>query len=127
MVLKCTVFIAPYYQFIKQYCKCSKISNTFTFLFSNQIFPIRVRIHKMLIRISNREDPGLIWISSGCLQLFKILEHLPYVKVVLGKKMVRKQMFTLISVNSIAFRLTKSLWRFGHSGYRKVQNTKHLN
>ena len=111
MVLKCTVFIAPYYRFIKQYCKCSKISNTFTFLFSNQIFPIRVRIHKMLIRILNREDPGLIWISSGCLHLFKILDFRTSTicESCFREKMVRKQMFTLISVNSIAFRLTKSI------------------
>ena len=39
------------------YGKCSKISNTFLFLFSNKILLIRAGIHKMLVRIANREDP----------------------------------------------------------------------
>ena len=34
----------------------SKISNTFLFLFSNKMV-IRARIHKMLVRNANREDP----------------------------------------------------------------------
>ena len=39
------------------YNKCSKISNTFLFLFSNKMLVIRAGIHKMLFRIANREDP----------------------------------------------------------------------
>ena len=39
------------------YGKCSKILNTFFFLFSNKIGVIRGGIHKMLVRIANREDP----------------------------------------------------------------------
>ena len=39
------------------YGKCSKISNTFLFLFSNKMLLIRFEIHKMLVRIANREDP----------------------------------------------------------------------
>ena len=44
-------------------------------------------IHKMLVRVANREDPdqtSLIWVCTVCLGLFgrqlkfKILEHLPY-------------------------------------------------
>ena len=37
--------------------KCSKISNTFLFLFSTELLVIRAGIHKMLVRIANREDP----------------------------------------------------------------------
>ena len=39
------------------YRKCSKISNAFLFLFSNTTLLIRAGIHKMLVRIANREDP----------------------------------------------------------------------
>ena len=37
--------------------KCSKISNTFLFLFSNKMLVFRAGIYKMLVRIANREDP----------------------------------------------------------------------
>ena len=40
-----------------KYGKCSKISNTFLFLFLTKMLVIRAGIHKMLIRIANREDP----------------------------------------------------------------------
>ena len=40
------------------YGKYSKISDMFLFLFSNKMLVIRVGIHKMLVRIANREDPG---------------------------------------------------------------------
>ena len=39
------------------YGKCSKISNTFLVLFSNEMLVIRDGIHKLLVRIANREDP----------------------------------------------------------------------
>ena len=39
------------------YGKCSKISNTHLFLFSTKMLAVRARIHKMLVRIANREDP----------------------------------------------------------------------
>ena len=39
------------------YSKCSKSSFTFYFLFSKKIWVIRDGIHKMLVRIANREDP----------------------------------------------------------------------
>ena len=43
---------------MKFWCgKCSKILNTFLFLFSNEMLVFRTGIHKMLIRIANREDP----------------------------------------------------------------------
>ena len=71
-----------------QYGKCSKILNTFLFLFSNKMLVFRAGFQKMLARIANREDPeflrsSLIWVCSICLDLFgrqllfKILEHLP--------------------------------------------------
>ena len=44
-------------QFIADYGKCSKISNTFLFLFSNKMLIFRAGIHKMLVRIANREYP----------------------------------------------------------------------
>ena len=61
--------------------KCSKISNTFLFLCSNKRLGFSAGIHKMLVRITNRED--LIWVCTVCLCLFgrqlvfEILEHLP--------------------------------------------------
>ena len=39
------------------YSKCSKISNTFLFLFSTKMMVVRDGIHKMFVRIANREDP----------------------------------------------------------------------
>ena len=36
---------------------CSKISNTFLFLFSNIMLVLRAESLKMLVRIANREDP----------------------------------------------------------------------
>ena len=39
------------------YCKCSKISNIFLFLFSFKMLLFRAGIPKMLVRIANREDP----------------------------------------------------------------------
>ena len=38
------------------YSECSKISNNF--LFSNEILLIRSGMHKMFVRIENREDPA---------------------------------------------------------------------
>ena len=35
----------------------SKISNTFLILFSNKMLIFRAGIHKILVRIANREDP----------------------------------------------------------------------
>ena len=40
------------------YGKCSKISNIFLFLFSNKMLFIRAGIHKLLVKVANREDPG---------------------------------------------------------------------
>ena len=39
------------------YGKCSKISNTFLFLFSNKMLVFRAGNHKRLVRIANRADP----------------------------------------------------------------------
>ena len=36
--------------------KCTKISNTFLFLFSNKMIVTRTGIHKMLFGIANREN-----------------------------------------------------------------------
>ena len=38
------------------YGKSLKISNTFLFLFSNKMFVVWAGIHKMLVRMTNRED-----------------------------------------------------------------------
>ena len=40
----------------EDYGKCSKILNTFLFLLSNKILVFRAGIHKMLVRIANREE-----------------------------------------------------------------------
>ena len=45
------------YQYINIYGKCSKSSTAFFFLFSNKKLVFRAGIHKMLVRIANREDP----------------------------------------------------------------------
>ena len=37
--------------------KCSKIPNTFLFLFWDKVLVFMAEIHKMLVRIANREDP----------------------------------------------------------------------
>ena len=37
--------------------KCSKISNALHFLFSTKVLVIRAGIHKMLLKIANKEDP----------------------------------------------------------------------
>ena len=42
---------------LSQYGKLSKISPTFHFLFSKKMCVIRAEIHKILVRIANREDP----------------------------------------------------------------------
>ena len=39
------------------YSKCSKILNTFLFLFSYKRLVSRAGIHTVLVRIANREDP----------------------------------------------------------------------
>ena len=39
------------------YGKCSKILKTLLFLFSNKMLVIMSEIHKMFLRIPNREDP----------------------------------------------------------------------
>ena len=39
------------------YSKCSKMSNTLLFLFSTKMLVILDGIHKMRVRIANREDP----------------------------------------------------------------------
>ena len=67
--------------------KCSKILNTFLFLFSNKMWVNKAGIHKMHVRIANRGDPGETASDLGlhCLSIpfwkqivFEILEHLPY-------------------------------------------------
>ena len=42
------------------YSKCSKTSNTFLFLFSNEMLFFMTGILKMVVRIANREDPDQI-------------------------------------------------------------------
>ena len=37
--------------------KCSKIWDTFLFMFSNEMLVFRARNHKMLVKIANWEDP----------------------------------------------------------------------
>ena len=38
------------------YSECSKITNIFLFLFSNEIIVIKAAFHKMFVRIANMED-----------------------------------------------------------------------
>ena len=39
-----------------KYDKCSKISNTFFFLFSNKMLGYRAEAQKLLVRVANSED-----------------------------------------------------------------------
>ena len=39
-----------------QYGNCSKILNTFLFLFLNELLIIKAGFHKMLVRVANRKD-----------------------------------------------------------------------
>ena len=41
----------------ERYGKCSKILNTFHFLFSYKMLVIKAGICKKLVRLANREDP----------------------------------------------------------------------
>ena len=56
---------------IPDYGKCSKISNTFLFQFSNKMLVFRAGIQTMDIRIANREDPDqtasseAVWYGSA--------------------------------------------------------------
>ena len=52
------------------YSLSAKILNTFLYLFSNKMYVVRAGIHKMLVRISNREDPDPILVCPACLDLF---------------------------------------------------------
>ena len=44
--------------FLICYDKCFYISKTFLFLFSNKLLIIRAGIHKILVRITNMENPN---------------------------------------------------------------------
>ena len=50
----------PYWQ-VETVCwlygKCSKIQNTFLFVFINQTLVFRAGIHKIIVRIANSENP----------------------------------------------------------------------
>ena len=70
-----------------QYRECSKISNSFLFLFSNKNLVIRAEFHKMFVRIANTEDPDQTAsvlqkqsdLGLPCLSrpfVFEVLEHL---------------------------------------------------
>ena len=51
--------------FPTKYGKCSKISNPFLILFSNKMLVIKAGIHKMLVRIANREDTDQqVWVCT---------------------------------------------------------------
>ena len=59
-------------QLISQgYSKCSKILNTSLSVLKKKIYikmmVIRGEIHKMVVRIANREDPDHIWVCHVCL------------------------------------------------------------
>ena len=47
------------------YGNCSKVSNTFLFLFSSKVLVIRAGIHGKLVKIANREDPDQIASSEA--------------------------------------------------------------
>ena len=57
MVHSMNKFFSEIGRILITYLKCSKISNTFLFLFLNKKLVIRAAIHKMRVQIENREDP----------------------------------------------------------------------
>ena len=63
------------------YGKFSKILSTLLFLFSYKMLVFRAEIHKMLIRIANREDPdqtgSALFVFFVQVYLTEVLEHLP--------------------------------------------------
>ena len=61
----CPLYIKDSQVKIYKYGKCSKISNTLLFLFSNKILVIKPWIHEMLVRIVNMEDPDQIASSEA--------------------------------------------------------------
>ena len=68
MVHSMNKFFSEMGRILITYLRCSKISNTFLFLFLNKRFVIRASIHKMHVQIANREDPeqpdlGLLCLS----------------------------------------------------------------
>ena len=50
-----------------RYGKCSKILNTFLFLFLNKMHLIRAVIHKTLVGKANRQDPDQTASSGSAL------------------------------------------------------------
>ena len=73
------------------YLKCSKISYTFHFMYSNKMLVFRAGIQIMLVRIADREDPDQTasseagWVCIVCLGrfgwqlVFEIVELKPYI------------------------------------------------
>ena len=56
---------------------CSKMLNTFLFLFSNKMWVIKAGIHKMLVRIASRETLFRQCLSRPfCRQVCKIFDDL---------------------------------------------------
>ena len=58
LVAKCKSLLKKFVKImsLKNYDKCSKISNTFLFLFPKKTLVIMAGIHKLLVRRANRED-----------------------------------------------------------------------
>ena len=52
--------------------KCSKIWNTFFFLYSNKMFVFRAGIHNMLVRIANRGDPDQSDLGLRCINKYTL-------------------------------------------------------
>ena len=52
-----TETVIQIYKFKIRYGICSKILNTFLFLFLNITLVFKAGIHKVLVRIASREDP----------------------------------------------------------------------
>ena len=59
LIISLSLHLLPYFvcERFDEYSKCSKILNTFLFLFSNKMLVFRAGIHKFLVRVANREDP----------------------------------------------------------------------
>ena len=81
--IKDLLFVASEWSGISStvYSKCSKISNTFRFLFTNKMLVIRAQIHRMLVRTANREDPD----QTASSEVFIFLNNFHH------KKLVRKE------------------------------------
>ena len=71
-ILNSGIILKPFIHVFMNYCVCSKMSNTFIFLFATEMYVIRAGIQKMLVRIANSKDDNPT-ASSGAVGFESVL------------------------------------------------------